>query len=253
MTWSFLQERLTTSPYGEDRARWKFGVVMLSIQSIASTVIGYLYILFKSRQHPTLKREAVFPNAAIARSYLFIALTQSLAAPMGLLALSHIDYVTYLLAKSCKLLPVMFLHVTLYRKSFPLYKYVVVGLVTAGVVVFTLQESKGGKKKGAENTSMWGMLLLSINLLLDGVTNTAQDDLRHKSGGLVSGSGMQVGMNFMSSLLMIGYLLVNPYSTELGDAWRFVQSHPEVAGDLAGFALSGACGQIFICKSSHSE
>lgn len=150
----------------------------------------------------------------------------------------------------------MLLHITLYQRRFPLYKYVVVLLITAGVAVFTLynQSSSGSSKKhkGSETSSLWGLFLLGVNLFLDGVTNSTQDYLFASARGLVSGPQMQCGLNVFGFLLTVGWLIVNPWSQELSESWAFVKENPGVANDVVGFALCGAIGQVFICKFSSS-
>ncbi|KAF3937060.1 hypothetical protein ABW19_dt0201508 [Dactylella cylindrospora] len=248
LTWALLQERITTTPYGPQKRRFKFHLVLLTVQSLFASAIGYLYILYTARQHPTLKTPPIFPTRKIAAYYLLIAISSSLAAPFGYAALSHIDYITFILAKSCKLLPVMFLHLTLYQRRYPVYKYIVVLLVTSGVAVFTLYNNPGAAKKhkGSDTSSVYGLLLLSINLLLDGVTNSTQDHMFATSGGLVTGPQMQCGLNLVSSALTMVWLLVNPWSSELSDAVGFMRENPGVAGDVVGFAMCGAVGQVFI-------
>jgi UDP-galactose transporter B1 len=180
-----------------------------------------------------------------------VALSQTLASPLGYASLKHIDYITYILAKSCKLLPVMFLHVTLFRRRYPLYKYLVVLAVSAGVAVFTLYPSSPKAKKVAaadvEKDVTWGMLLLAANLLFDGLTNTIQDDIFTKAPkGSVSGPQMMAALNTISSAMTGAWLLLNPWSSELRDAVAFVTAHPKVGIDILGFALCGAIGQVFI-------
>ncbi|EGX51615.1 hypothetical protein AOL_s00054g314 [Orbilia oligospora ATCC 24927] len=246
LTWALLQERIATTPYGPNKRRFKFHLVLLTVQSLCASAIGYLYILYTSRNS---RIPPIFPTRKIGAYYLLIAISSSLAAPFGYAALNHIDYITFILAKSCKLLPVMFLHLTLYQRRYPLYKYIVVLLVTSGVAVFTLYNNPAGaakKHKGSDTSSLYGLLLLSINLLLDGVTNSTQDHMFATSGGLVTGPQMQCGLNLVSSLLTAGWLMVNPWSSELTDAIGFMRENPNVVGDVMGFALCGAIGQVFI-------
>lgn len=195
-------------------------------------------------------------------------MTSSLASPFGYASLSHIDYITFLLAKSCKLLPVMFLHITIFRKRYPLYKYLVVAAVTAGVAVFTLHS--GSKKKstggrlGEEANVLWGMALLGINLLFDGLTNSTQDYI-FGSFQPYTGPQMMCANNMMSSLVTGLYLLIGPAllaatgageflglgsgdAGELGNALAFMARYPAVWRDVLGFAACGAVGQVFICK-----
>lgn len=208
----------------------------------------------------------MIPNRQILAPLLLVAFTNALAAPFGYAALAHIDYITFILAKSCKLLPVMFLHITVFRKRYPLYKYLVVAAVTLGVAVFTLH-SGAGKKKFATHSGQtaWGMLLLGVNLLFDGLTNSTQDYI-FQTFQPYTGPQMMAANNLLSSVLTGSYLLLSPWlvatpvgqwfgmdvsgnAGELSSALAFLGRHPAVWKDVLGFALCGCVGQVFICKS----
>lgn len=161
----------------------------------------------------------------------------------------------------------MALHITLYGKRYPVYKYTVVALVTAGVAVFTLHADSVSKKsakhnaKNAESANRtWGLILLAVNLLFDGLTNSVQEDVfaRFKP---YSGPQMMCALNIMSTALTSVYLLISPFiaptaigqyigmsatSNELTSAIAFIKAHPQVGWDVLGFSLCGALGQIFI-------
>ncbi|PWW74434.1 UAA transporter [Tuber magnatum] len=249
LTWALLQERITTTPYGADKEIFRSPLLLNTVQSLFAALTGYAYFSYSSSPGQPSR---VFPNVSISLRLLLVALTQSLASPFGYASLQHIDYITYILAKSCKLLPVMFLHITVFRRRYPLYKYAVVFLVTAGVAIFTLHPAHPKKiKKGAssdgEKNVVYGMLLLGVNLLFDGLTNTIQDDIFSRTPkGIVSGPQMMTALNTISSMLTIGYLLLNPWSTELTDALAFMKEHPKVGMDIMGFAVCGGLGQVFI-------
>ena len=227
----------------------------------------------------------IIPSSRLLLPLLLVALTSSLASPFGYAALGHIDYITYILAKSCKLLPVMFLHVTIFRRRYPLYKYMVVAAVTAGVAVFTLHTGSHKKKaSSASGHTSWGMLLLGINLLFDGLTNSTQDYI-FEAFRPFSGPQMMCANSLMQTAVTGAYLLViSPWlvhsgvgawlgavdevaatvasssasasaasgiwgklgSGELAAALAFLQRHPAVWRDVLGFAACGAVGQIFI-------
>jgi UDP-galactose transporter B1 len=208
----------------------------------------------------------MFPSLAIAKPIALVAITSSLASPFGYASLKHIDYITFILAKSCKLLPVMFLHVTLFRRKFPLHKYAVVIMVTLGVSLFTLYSS-GAAAKAAKHASkssdqankLYGLLLLGINLLFDGLTNTVQDNIfaSYKPYG---GAQMMCAMNITATFLTTSYLLLAPYLSltplgtlfnlsggdELTSALAFIRAYPQVGWDVLGFSLCGAIGQVAI-------
>jgi len=198
-----------------------------------------------------------------------VALTSSLASPFGYASLAHIDYITFILAKSCKLLPVMFLHITLFGRRYPWHKYLVVLAVTAGVAVFTLHAASAkkhaSKTHSLERSPAWGLLLLGVNLLLDGLTNTTQDHI-FTAFRPYSGPQMMCATNMLATLLTSVYLAVSPAAaaTPLGAyfgldlssasgaggesaaAVAFLRRHPAAWVDVLGFAACGAVGQLFI-------
>lgn len=229
-----------------------------TIQSTFAAISGYIYLITTTSAST---RQPVFPNSKILPPLLLVAVTQSLASPFGYAALGHVDYITYILAKSCKLLPVMALHITIFRKRYPFFKYLVVAAVTAGVAVFTLHSpSKKGHGKGLSGNSSWGLFLLGINLLFDGLTNSVQDNIKEKFRGY-SGARMMVAQNVLSTMLTTTYLLLLPVlpgqvlellsipqasTQEFSQAMAFMTAHPAVIKDVLGFCACGAIGQIFI-------
>ena len=265
LTWGVLQERITTTDYGTggNKEVFKYPVVMNTVQSSFAALFGYFFVLATRKASTHLP---VFPSRRILMPLTLVAITSSLSSPFGYASLAHVDYITFILAKSCKLVPVMLLHVTLYRKKYPFYKYAVVALVTLGVAIFTLHQPAGSKKKGSQSgNSIYGLVLLSINLLFDGLTNSTQDSI-HATFKPYTGQQMMCALNIISTFLTISYLFLSPYlaqtglgayvgmdlsksAGELQDALAFIQRHPAVGWDILGFGACGAIGQLFICTS----
>lgn len=264
LTWAYLQEKLTTTSYGPAGAPevWHFPVFLNTIQSFFAAAVGFVYLLASTPAGASIP--PIIPSRRILAPLALVAVTSSLASPFGYASLAHLDYITFLLAKSCKLLPVMFLHITLFRKRYPLYKYLVVAAVTAGVAVFTLHSGKKGRKslRSEEARTAWGLLLLGINLLFDGLTNSTQDHI-FQTFRPYSGPQMMCANNMMSTLVTGTYLLVSPWlvSTGVGEwlgmdvagnagemsaALAFMARYPAVWKDVLGFAACGAVGQVFI-------
>ncbi|KAI4101152.1 MAG: hypothetical protein L6R37_005074 [Teloschistes peruensis] len=266
LSWAILQERIFTTPYGpaSSPSKFEYSVFLNTIQSSFAALSGYIYLLTSSRS--STKTPSIFPSARILFPLTLVAITSSLASPFGYASLAHIDYITYILAKSCKLLPVMFLHLTIFRKRYPLYKYLVVFLVTAGVAVFTLYHPSTSKKSSSSknaNNSLWGLSLLGINLLFDGLTNSTQDHI-FTAFRPYSGPQMMVAQNLLSTFLTTTYLILSPFlaqqtplfsllnissassTNELSSALTFIRTNPSVGKDILLFAVCGAVGQIFI-------
>ncbi|EMD00485.1 hypothetical protein BAUCODRAFT_61426 [Baudoinia panamericana UAMH 10762] len=265
LTWGVLQERITTTNYGTETSRevFKYPVVMNTVQSAFAATLGYIYVLL-TRKHPG--DLPVYPSRAIVYPLALVACMSAISSPLGYASLQHVDYITFILAKSCKLLPIMLLHVTLYGRRYPFYKYAVVALVTTGVAIFTLhQSSRSKKKRGAGGNSSYGLLLLCVNLLFDGLVNSTQDDINVRFKGY-KGQQMMCALNIMSTSITATYLLLSPYiaqtgighyvgmdlaksAGELQDALAFIQRHPTVGWDILGFAFCGAMGQLFIFRT----
>lgn len=275
-----MQEAITTVSYpirppsvaepDPPTERFTFSIVLNTIQSSFAAFTGFLYLYFSTPSGQ--KMSPVFPTRKILFPLLLVSITSSLASPFGYASLSHIDYLTFILAKSCKLLPVMFLHLTIFRKRYPLYKYGVVFLVTLGVATFTLHHPGTSKKvaasaKSESGSSLFGIALLSINLLLDGLTNTTQDHVFSSPQVYTrfTGPQMMVAQNVLSTVLTTLYLVIMPYisstgilhailpfpippstETELSTAISFLSRHPETLKNVLGFAACGAIGQLFI-------
>ncbi|KAL2848117.1 UAA transporter [Aspergillus pseudoustus] len=281
LSWGVLQEAITTVSYptrpptaGEPEPpteRFTFSIVLNTIQSTFAAITGLLYLYFSTPTGANVP--SIFPTKKIIFPLVLVSISSSLASPFGYASLAHIDYLTFILAKSCKLLPVMFLHLTIFRKRYPLYKYGVVLLVTLGVATFTLHHPGTSKKvaasaaKGQSGSSAWGIFLLFINLLLDGLTNTTQDHVFSSPQIYTrfTGPQMMVAQNVLSTLLTSAYLLIMPHlsstgiihailpipippstETELATAVSFLSRHPEVLKNVLGFAACGAIGQLFI-------
>lgn len=245
---------------------FRYSIFLNTIQSLFAALIGYIY-LFLTTFHTGLP--SILPDPNALPPLLLVSITSSLASPFGYASLKHIDYITFILAKSCKLLPVMALHLTVFRKRYPLYKYAVVALVTTGVAIFTLHHPSSRSKKSSSQTdlhkrnNLLGLTLLSINLLFDGLTNSTQDYI-FSTFRTFTGPQMMCVQNLLNTLLTAGYMFLQPYfarkgytsilgitlaTNEYHDAMSFISRHPSVRRDILTFAACGAVGQIFICKN----
>ncbi|KAK9318170.1 UAA transporter [Lipomyces starkeyi] len=244
LTWAVLQERISTSPYGPDNRVFRASLVINTIQSFCAAIVGYIYARYTSSSNK--QSSAIFPNRKAVFQYALVATTSSLASPFGYASLKHIDYLTLLLGKSCKLLPVMALHVLIFRKKYAWSKYLVVFAVTFGVSLFTLYHPSARKKaaQAPSSSSFYGLLLLGINLLFDGLTNSTQDHIFH-SQPTITGPKMMCGINVMATLLTSAFL-VTPFSRQLHDSLEFFKLYPQVLYDILSFSVCGAIGQVFI-------
>ncbi|KAJ3010883.1 UNVERIFIED_CONTAM: UDP-galactose transporter [Siphonaria sp. JEL0065] len=247
-SWGILQERVTTTQYvdeetGEKR-KFKYFIFLNVIQSILASLVAWAYLSGRGMK-------VQLPSVPLRNKLVQLSIISVCAAPFGYASLKYIDYPTMILGKSGKLVPVMLMNIILYRKSFPWQKYLVVLLITAGMAMFMLMNPKGSKKtdKNADIPllqKLLGILLLCINLILDGVTNSTQDEI-FRTFRTLSGFHMMFFMNVFSSIIMAVFLVVSDsYTQELSNAVAFATMHPQVLYDVVLFGLCGALGQCFI-------
>lgn len=267
---------------------------MGALQSSLSALSALLYIFFRKRKDETIiqavglgspkvinvigdansqkpngtahpSSSPVSSRKGLYWSYFNCALLGTFAAPFGFASLAHISYPAMVLGKSCKLVPVLIMNVLLYRRKFAPHKYFVVALVTAGITMFMAfgdQKSGKAKKQQSSSAGSWssviGLTYLLINLAMDGVLNSTQDEIfaRYK----VTGQQMMLFMNVNSALLNTALaILPLPYipvlhpstgsSSDLADALRFLSTHPKAIYPLFQFAITGALGQLFIFET----
>ncbi|KAK6459714.1 UDP-galactose transporter [Scheffersomyces xylosifermentans] len=264
LSWSVLQERINTKPYGLDGTNepdyFKAPLIINIVQALFAGIVGFIYTLISARVNPF----SVFTknDSTIARSYmksfLLISITSSLSSPLGYQSLKHVDYLAYLLAKSCKLIPVMLIHLTFYRTKFPLYKYIVASSVTFGVAVFTLSHSsKPGKSKSTKSINdgqtLLGMVQLLGSMLLDGLTNSTQDQMfklksndKNKQIVKITGAKLMCILNTFVFVLTLGYALIFAFDSEVMYTVNFIHKHPHVLINILEFAVFGAVGQVFV-------
>ncbi|KAI0300250.1 UDP-galactose transporter [Russula brevipes] len=304
LVWAISQERLSVpflSLDGKTSDKFKSPIFLSTCQSALSSTSALVYLFLRRKPGQTLSEllglspsmvnangksngttngavnghtktsclNPVPPDRSVLHSlllnYVQCSFFITFAAPFGFAALSHISYPAMVLAKSCKLVPVMVMNVLLYRRTFARHKYIVVALVTAGITMFMGFGGEDGKKhgtKGQGNPTLWhsaiGMTYLLINLILDGATNSTQDEIfaRYK----VSGQQMMLWINLLCTLLtcLISVLplphipVLHPSKggeSELKNALEFLRTHPTIIYPLAQFALTGALGQLFIFET----
>jgi len=264
---------------------------MGAMQSSLSALSAFVYILIRKRKSDSIgqaiglespKTETMngngkstnghahhAPNSSNRKgllwSYFYCALLGTFAAPFGFASLAHISYPAMVLGKSCKLVPVLIMNVLLYRRKFAPHKYFVVTLVTVGITMFmAFGEQKSGSKASKQSStagpwsSIIGLTYLLINLAMDGVLNSTQDEIFSKYK--VTGQQMMLFMN-ISSALLNAFLAVLPLpyipvlhpsqgrSSDLADALKFLSMHPKAVYPLFQFAITGALGQLFIFET----
>jgi UDP-galactose transporter B1 len=153
-------------------------------------------------------------------------------------ALRYVSYPTQVLAKSCKLVPVLLVNVLYYRRKQTAAQYFTVFLVTVGLIVFRYDPSRS-----EGSNSNYGLLLLVISLLMDGITGPSQEDLRDRYKP--SSQQFILLCNLWGCIFLAAGLVV---TGEGLDGVRFILApeNGELAQKIVIFCICSTVGQNFI-------
>lgn len=259
LTWALVQEPLSTRIWPGSNEQFQFPNIIAICQASIAMIAGYIYLSIRKTDYNVvdLMRDHY-------KSLMMISFTQSTSTPLATYSLGQVDYLTYMLAKSCKMIPVLLVHLLLYRTPIENQKKIVAILVSLGVTIFTIGGSnKKGKSAGKSNSSYYGFILLAASLFMDGLTNATQDKmlktvnskkevknekdekLSDKSSKKITGPHLMFSLNLCIILWNTVYLLLIDRK-QVDKAASILKLDPEIFYYLAIYAVCGAIGQCFI-------
>jgi UDP-galactose transporter B1 len=163
-------------------------------------------------------------------------------------ALIYINYPTQVLAKSCKMIPVVLMGFLFARKNYSIQQLVAVVLITFGITLFMFNGA-GHKHTDSHDNNPWGIILLIISLLADGLTATMQSKMREFKIQPSSDELMLLMNLFGFVFSFVGVVL---WQGQIFTAIGFCYQHPEAIMDIVIVCICMAIGQIFIYWSISS-
>eukprot|EP01018_Ginkgo_biloba_P008348 Gb_11064 [translate_table: standard] len=231
----YLQETLSTKRFGPDGKRFEHLAFLNFTQNVVCLVWSYIMINLwstkSSGRAPLLK-------------YWSPSISNTVGPALGIVALKYISYPAQVLAKSSKTIPVMLTGTLFYGTKYTFHEYICTFLVAGGVSLFALSKSSSKTvSKLADPNAPWGYFLCFVNLILDGYTNSTQDNIK-KRYPKTSGWDIMLGMNLWGSIYSCFAMFVWPGGGF--EALNFCSLHPEAAWDILWFCICGAVGQNFI-------
>jgi UDP-galactose transporter B1 len=258
--WGYLQEKLTTTPYtsvahgiietGSSQIRyWKFPFVLNLSMAVGS-------VLFSTLWRYLFTRDA--KSVVDIRIFYKLAFTSSFASPIGYASLSFISFPMMILAKSSKPVPVMMIGALFYSRQYSLLKYLNVLMLCGGVLLFSLfkeshsapsRSTEGFDDTWASTAHTWlGVLLVLINITLDGFTNQEQDKI-FRTHSIAPYQMMQYS-GIWNAFYIMSYLCLNwlvfRNDSEACQAFELLHFSYEARMDLVMFSLLGATGQFLL-------
>ena len=191
--YSDAQRELTVKPKDPSDPGFTFTAFMLLVQcsgnALFSLVMHFLTVPFGvctpgeelARARVRAPRAALKPFLSVLLSLdaALVSFGYVFAMYSSNFALLYVSFPLQVLAKSCKMVPVMLGSILILGARFGLSKYLSVATMTAGVMYFQyLEPAKHGK--AAAETKWFGPALLCASLALDGLSGPLQENMKKK-------------------------------------------------------------------------
>jgi len=235
LTFGVLQEQIFKyrGPEGE---RFTATLFLLWVQCLVNALFALCFMLGGSR---STQKIPLFNFGLTGTSYILAMLFSNEA-------LKYVSYPTQALGKSCKMVPVMLFGVLIRGKKYRPVEYFCVFLVTLGITLFQVFGGKkkaavghGGKEEGGD--SIYGVLLLLLSLVMDGVTGAVQDKLKTLCKPTV-----HEFMFYTNMAGVLGCSVLVMFTGQFSEGVSFCLEHPALFTTMCWFSLTSALGQNFI-------
>ena len=173
---------------------------------------------------------------------LFLSLTSIASTFTSVRSLRYVIYPVQVLFKSCKPVPVMVFG-TLLGKKYPMKKYVNVIIITTGVALFMGGGKSSSKTTVDSNSTILGLIMLSISLCFDGATGAYEDKLM--------GNDHVAPFDLMYNIQLGKAVISFCALVAMNDLHRFLGTINDGGFVLVLLGLTGAVGQVRASKMLH--
>ena len=148
-------------------------------------------------------------------------------------SLQYLSYPTQVLGKSCKMIPVMWIGFLNREKSYGVREAMYVLLITLGVNLFL--------RGGSSEPDVYGLVLLFLSLVLDGITSATQDQLQAEFH--LTTHELMFFVNFWGCILSFILAVITGQGN---NGFYYCSENPIVLWYITSMAVASAMGQNFI-------
>ncbi|ODM97575.1 Adenosine 3'-phospho 5'-phosphosulfate transporter 1 [Orchesella cincta] len=238
LSMGLLQEKIMTQTYG-DGENFRDSQFLVFINRILALVIAWVYLAIYERGTIKSLKEAPLYK------YSYCAFSNIMSSWFQYEALKFVSFPTQVLAKSCKIIPVMLMGKVISRQTYEFYEYFTAVLMSFGMVLF-LSGSSDYIKTGVEaaditTSGLSGLIILTFYMVFDSFTSNWQSELFRVYK--VSSVRMMAGVNLFSCLLTGVSLL---QQGTMFESVGFMLQHSDFAVDCMILSICSAVGQLFI-------
>ena len=237
IVYGILQERIMTSPYGDEAEYFKYSVFLVLSNRILSASLAVAILSYT---------KGMVKPAAPLWKYACVSASNVLATTCQYEALRYVSFPVQTLGKCAKMIPVMIWGYLINQRRYVMQDYFIAAGVTLGCTIFALYgdvSSSAAKHhgKGGKDTSMYGVGLMLGYLGFDGFTSTFQDKLF--KGYQMETYNQMLWVNLCSASISALWLFSDSAFVE---AVAFVGRHPAVLQDICTLSVAAMLGQLCI-------
>jgi len=197
LTWGVLQERIITKEYGVNAEgvgeKFSDSQFLVFINRLSALIVAGIYIQMKRQP----KHGCPFYK------YSACSLSNIMSSWFQYEALKFVSFPTQVLAKACKIIPVMLMGKVISKNKYPLFDWVTAAQLGVGTSIFLLSNDEHSDKD-AVTTTFSGLFCLAGYMACDSFTSNWQSEVfKYK----MSSMEMMFGVNCFSCLFTSWSLL----------------------------------------------
>ncbi len=173
--------------------------------------------------------------------YSFSSISNILSSWCQYEALKFVSFPSQVLAKSCKVIPVMIMGKVVSNKTYSVTEYVTAVMISLGVSLFMLSTSSTTDKHSNDQMTIVGIIILCGYLIFDSFTSNWQSELFkvYKMSSLQ----MMFGVNVFSLIFTTFSLIIRG---TLFSSLLFLVNNSQFAVHVIVLSVCSATGQLFI-------
>ena len=234
LIWGVIQERIMAFKYGatdtSEGENFKNSQFLVFVNRILAFTVAVMYI--------TIKRQP--RHEAPLYKYSYSSFSNIMSSWFQYESLKFVSFPTQVLAKSCKVIPVMIMGKFVSNKTYHFFEYATALMISLGVGIFMLTSGDSVTDEGT-STTFSGLIILMGYLLFDAFTSNWQGELftQYK----MSSIQMMAGVN-MFSVIFTSVSLIEQGGFFESAAFMF--KYPEFVFHCIVLSICSAFGQLFI-------
>lgn len=238
LIWGLLQERIMATKYNQadgSEENFRNSLFLEFMNRILAVFIAIIILFFQNS--PTHK--------APVYVYCYNAFSNVMSSWFQYEALKYVSFPVQVLAKACKVIPVMLMSRVIMKKTYTVLEYMTGFMISIGLFMFLVNSEDTVRVKGHEAT-VSGIILMSGYLLFDTFTVNWQGKL-YQTYQMTS-IQMMAGSNLFAIVFASVSLLEQGGFAE---AYAFMSRHPSFIFHISILAAASSVGQLFIYYTIH--